>query len=180
MPTVAEQLRHAREQQSLSVYQVAEITKIKTDHIRALEAGEYDAFSAPVYIRGFVRTYARALRLDDKRVGADLEGELSKTAKFCEPPPLTNQPKGALDWVMLQLSKMNWRTAVGIAVVVLGLIIGGSLMKGCHGKASPPDSKAAQDPLRNLGPGLYQPSTKSPKSGEIIPLTPATNTAKGR
>src|SRR5258705_11311017 len=39
MATVAEQLRRAREAQNLNVYQVAEITKIKTDHIRALESG---------------------------------------------------------------------------------------------------------------------------------------------
>ena len=37
MSTVSEQLRLAREQQQLDVYQVAEITKIKTDHVRALE-----------------------------------------------------------------------------------------------------------------------------------------------
>jgi hypothetical protein len=36
MPTVGEQFRHAREAQHLDVYQMAEITKIKTDHIRAL------------------------------------------------------------------------------------------------------------------------------------------------
>ena len=37
MVTVSEQLRRAREAQELDIYQVAEITKIKTDHIRALE-----------------------------------------------------------------------------------------------------------------------------------------------
>jgi len=57
MATVGEQLRLAREAQNLNVYQVAEITKIKTDHIRALESGTYDMFSAPVYIRGFIRSY---------------------------------------------------------------------------------------------------------------------------
>ena len=51
MATVADQLRRAREAQQLNIYQVAEITKIKTDHIRALESGNYDTFSAPVYIR---------------------------------------------------------------------------------------------------------------------------------
>ena len=56
MSTVAEQLREAREAQNLTVYQVAEITKIRTDHIRALDEGNYDVFSAPVYIRGSVRS----------------------------------------------------------------------------------------------------------------------------
>src|SRR3989442_410993 len=39
MSTVAEQMRRAREEQSLTVHQVSDITKIKTDHIRALEDG---------------------------------------------------------------------------------------------------------------------------------------------
>jgi len=173
MPTVAEQLRHAREQQNLSVYQVAEITKIKTEHIRALEAGQYETFSAPVYIRGFVRTYARALRVDEMRLVADLESELGNNAKFREPPPLTNEPRGALDYIMLQLSKMNWRLGVGLAVVVLGLFLGGSVLRHCHGKTP-------QDPLKNLGPGLYQPAPKSSPAGEVLPLPPATNAPKGR
>src|SRR5918992_367899 len=102
MPTVAELLRHAREEQKLNIYQVAEITKIKTDHIRALEAGQYDAFSAPVYIRGFVRTYAKALKLDVTTVSTALDAELARTEKFREPPPLMDKPSGALDFLMLQ------------------------------------------------------------------------------
>ena len=72
MPTVAEQLRAGREASKLDIYQVAEITKIRTDHLRALEAGDYDQFAAPVYIRGFVRTYAGLLKLDVAKVMADL------------------------------------------------------------------------------------------------------------
>src|SRR5207245_1190575 len=64
MATVGEQLRRAREDQSLSVSQIADITKIKGDHIRALEQGDHDAFPAPVYVRGCVRTCATLLKLD--------------------------------------------------------------------------------------------------------------------
>src|SRR5207253_137981 len=45
MSTVAEQLRLAREARNLTVHQVADITKIRTDHIRALEEGNFDMFS---------------------------------------------------------------------------------------------------------------------------------------
>ncbi len=44
MPTVAEQLKQAREAQGLKIHEVAEATKIRGDHIRALEAGNYDIF----------------------------------------------------------------------------------------------------------------------------------------
>lgn len=161
MPSVAEQLRRAREQQNLNIYQAAEITKIKTDHIRALESGNWDMFSAPVYIRGFVRTYARALKLDEVAIAADLEAELGQTEKYCEPPPLTNHPKSTLDFVMLQLSKMNWRIFASLGVVLVVLAIGMALLRACH-------SLPETDHLKNLGPGLYQP--KSGSSGETLPL----------
>src|SRR5438045_1833832 len=123
MATVAEQLRRAREDQNLNIYQVAEITKIKTDHIRALESGTYDSFSAPVYIRGFVRTYAKALKLDVLQITGDLDAELSKTEKFSEPPPLMEKDKDALAFFTLQLSKLNWRVLVAGGAVVLFVIL---------------------------------------------------------
>src|SRR5438270_281588 len=126
MSTVAEQLHLAREAQSLTVHQVAEVTKIRTDHIRALEEGNFNVFSAPVYIRGFVRTYAALLKLDVPHVMASLDGELGKTEKFREPPPLTDQKRGILDFLTLQLSKLNWRIAIIflIAIATIGLLLG--------------------------------------------------------
>jgi cytoskeletal protein RodZ len=162
MSTVAEQLHLAREAKSLTVHQVAEVTKIRSDHIRALEEGNFDVFSAPVYIRGFVRTYATLLKLDVTRVMATLDAELGGTEKFREPPPLTDQPRGALDFITLQLSKVNLRTSVvfiAAAALIIGIIWGISSWR--HRKAA--------DPLSNLGPGVYQPA----QSGETIPLPPA-------
>src|SRR2546430_12112895 len=107
MSAVAEQLRQARESQKLSVQHVAEITKIRTDHLRALEEGNYDVFSAPVYIRGFVRNYATLVKLDTAEIMGELDAELSGTEKFAEPPPLSDHPRGFVDWLMLQLSKFD-------------------------------------------------------------------------
>src|ERR1019366_6155615 len=102
MSTVAEQLRQAREAQNLTEQRIVEITKIPTDHLRALEEGNYDMFSAPVYIRGFVRGYAKLLKLDVPQIMAALDTELAQTTKFAEPPPLTERPRGTVDFLMLQ------------------------------------------------------------------------------
>lgn len=160
MATVSEQLRLAREQQQLDIYQVAEITKIKTDHIRALESGTYDIFPAPVYIRGFTRTYATMLKLDVARLLADLDAELSRDERFRDHPPLTNSPRSPLDYIMLQLSQLNWRVALGILaaiVVIVGVVI-----------AVRSRSQPGVDPLKDLGPGVYQP--KPEKRGDTLPL----------
>lgn len=78
MPTVAEQLRTAREARKLTVHEIADTTKIRTDHIRALEAGDYNVFTAPVYIRGFVRCYATLLRLNVPQVMVALAARASR------------------------------------------------------------------------------------------------------
>jgi cytoskeletal protein RodZ len=161
MTTVAEQLQRTREAQKLSINQVAEFTKIRTDHIRALEEGNFNVFAAPVYIRGFVRTYAVLLKLDVADVMASLDKELGQTDKFREPPPLTDQKRGIVDFLTLQLSKVNWRVAtvvLAVVVVVMVLYFIVSLVRHHH----------STDPLSNLGPGTYQPSS----SGETVPLPP--------
>src|SRR5215471_1946532 len=112
MPTVPEQLRQARQAQNLTVHQVAEITKIRTDHIRALEEGNYSVFSAPVYIRGFVRTYAGIVKLDVPQIMAALDAELGQNKKFREEPPISGPPRSLTDFFMLQLSKLDWRKSL--------------------------------------------------------------------
>ena len=164
MPTVAEQLRAAREAHGLTVYQVAEITKIRTDHIRALEEGNYNIFAAPVYIRGFVRTCSGVLKLDLPEVMAALDEELGQTEKFHEPPPLGDEPRGFVDILMLQLSKVNWRVALpslGVALLLLVAVLGYRAWRNHQSK----------DPLADLGPGLYQPKHKQP--GDTLALPPA-------
>lgn len=149
MATVAEQLRRAREAQNLDIYQIAEITKIKTDHIRALESGDYDGFAAPVYIRGFVRTYARILKLDAASVGEVLNEELGQTERFRDPPPLVPQSGGTIDFLMLQLTRLNWRVVVALLAVGVMVILGLAGLNKWR-------NRATIDPLKDMNQGLYQ------------------------
>jgi cytoskeletal protein RodZ len=160
MATVSEQLRRAREQQQLDIYQVAESTKIKTDHIRALESGTFDIFPAPVYIRGFIRTYATMLKLDVPKLLGELDGELSQSEKFREPPPLTDRPRSLLDFTMLQLSRLNWRIAFGAFAILVFLILAVAVIRS---RSSRPN-----ETLKDLSPGIHQP--KPEKSGEKLPV----------
>ena len=100
MPTVAEQLRAAREAKKLTVQQVADATKIRTDHVRALDDGNFSVFSAPIYIRGSVKNYATLLKLDVPQIMDVLAAELKGTEKFSEPPPLVEESAKPLDHAM--------------------------------------------------------------------------------
>lgn len=164
MTSVAQQLQQTREAQSLSIHQVAEVTKIRTDHIRAIEDGNFDVFAAPVYIRGFVRTYAAMLKLDVSDIMSALDRELGQTEKFREAPALVEHKKGVVDFLTLQLSKLNWR----IAAVLGGVAVFVGLIWLCISLVLHLLHRHRADPLSNLGPGTYQPST----SGETVPLPP--------
>ena len=159
MSTVAEQLRVAREARKLTIPQVAQVTKIRTDHIRALEEGNFNLFSAPIYIRGSVKNYATLLKLDVPQIMAALNAELGQTEKFSEPPPLTEASNTPLDWLMFLLSKLNWRFGVvGAAVLGIALVVFFASFAWRHHKRS--------DPLAGLQPAVYQ----SANSGQTLPL----------
>ena len=161
MSTVAEQLRKGREAQNLTVQQLAEITKIRSDHIRALEEGNFDVFSAPVYIRGFVRTCSTLLKLDVPQVMASLDEELSEHKKFSEPPPFTDTQRGPLYFITLILSKVDWRKGVVVlgAIILIGIVAVAILIWRHH---------VTTDPLSRLKPGMYHSTNTS--GGETLPL----------
>src|SRR5436190_3187207 len=123
MSIVAQELRKARETQKLTLSQAAEITKIRSDHLEALEESRFEVFPAAVYVRGSVRTYATLLKLDVPAIMASLDTELSQKKGFSQAIPAPGS-RGILDFIMLQLSKLNWKTSLvivgaGLAVLVL-------------------------------------------------------------
>jgi cytoskeletal protein RodZ len=160
MATVAEQLRQAREKAGLTLQQVADATKMRADRVRAVEAGDYDAFTAQVYLKGFVRTYARLVHADERAVMDALEGELARTERLSEPPRLTGGHKGALDTVMLQLSRINWRFALPVLAVAFVVVTATWIYRSV-------EQARARDPLGGVPPGVYQPVAPA---GDTLPL----------
>ena len=78
MALVGEQLRRAREALDYSIPDVVGMTNLMTDQVLALEEGDWMAFAAPVYVRGFVRSYAGVLKLDAETLLADLDEEMGQ------------------------------------------------------------------------------------------------------
>ena len=64
MMTLGETLRTTRENLGLSVSDVASQIKLSERQIRALEADDYAHLPNIAFVRGFVRSYAKMLRLD--------------------------------------------------------------------------------------------------------------------
>jgi len=135
------------------------MTKIRADHLEALENGDFSGFSAPIYIRGSVKNYAARLKLDVPKILAALDIELKATEKFSEPPPFTDETKKPLDRVMFLLAKLNLKViSAVVAIVGIVVIIAVVIAVLKHNKKT--------DPLANLPPAVYQPAS----SGDTLPL----------
>ena len=144
----------------LSVHQVAEATKLKTDQIRALEEANYDYFTAAIYLRGSVRTYANLLKLDTSAVLTQLESELGSTKKFSADLPAPQRRRTGLDALMLVLSRLNW--GVAAAILAIGVIaLAGNISYRAW------KNRKMADPLKALSSGMYQPAEPA---GEVLPL----------
>lgn len=78
-------LQAAREARQLSVPEVADQLKLSSAVVTALEANDWDRLPAQVFVRGYVRAYARLMGLDDEELldsergatGGEVRGELS-------------------------------------------------------------------------------------------------------
>jgi cytoskeletal protein RodZ len=71
-------LEEARNRKGISIREVSESTKIRGDYLSAFEANNFDIDLPEVYLRGFVRLYARFLELDQDSILADLAIELGE------------------------------------------------------------------------------------------------------
>ena len=72
-------LREERERQNLSIQEVAAATKINAKVIEALEIGDLGQLPPKAFLRGFVQSYARFLKLDSRMVLDVFHRDLGQT-----------------------------------------------------------------------------------------------------
>src|ERR1700709_1217631 len=58
-------LRAGRAQRGMSLEDVAKVTKIQGRILERLDAGRFDGLPAEVFVRGFLRSFARCVGLDE-------------------------------------------------------------------------------------------------------------------
>jgi cytoskeleton protein RodZ len=78
-------LRTQREARGVSIQAIAETSKISLRYLEAMEGDRFDVLPAPVFVRGFLREYARVVGLDaDEVVNFYLLAQPSTTERAVE------------------------------------------------------------------------------------------------
>ncbi|GGE70476.1 transcriptional regulator [Streptosporangium jomthongense] len=74
--SVGQQLKQARERHGLSISQIANAQHLRNGIIQAIENGDYGQIDSELFLKGYVRAYAKQVGLDGDAIIADLNREL--------------------------------------------------------------------------------------------------------
>jgi cytoskeletal protein RodZ len=92
MESLGRFLKKERELRQISVAEVAQTTRIPARIIEQLESDELDALPADVFVRGYLRAYARAVSLDDGDVLSRYQSKPEPEAPAPLPAVYTPEP----------------------------------------------------------------------------------------
>jgi transcriptional regulator with XRE-family HTH domain len=100
MASLGQALREEREARNISIEEIASATKIGSRYLEALEKDRFDLMPGGFFIKGIIRTYARAIGLDEDEVlarykAAGLIGEAAdKRHSYMRPAAEPSQESG--------------------------------------------------------------------------------------
>lgn len=90
--SVGAQLRHARAERKWSLADVAGHTKIQPWVLEALEADRLQTLMSPIYVKGFLTSYAKFLHLAPEPLIAQLSWPQPAVEQTTVPPPTRSLP----------------------------------------------------------------------------------------
>ncbi len=112
-------LSTARAAHGLSLGDVARQLKLSVRQVEALERDDYDAFASHVFVRGFLRNYAKLLRIDlDSQIA-----QLGADEAAATPSPEADAAQAAHARLARRTRRLRWiLAAVAAALIALALL----------------------------------------------------------
>jgi len=106
-------LKNEREKKGLSQEQIVDVIRLRKHYVEALESENWDMLPPPVFVRGFIRSYAQLLGLNEKEAL-----ELYETAT-----PATSSPPKPLVKPAKTKGKRSYLLVLLLVVVGAGLYV---------------------------------------------------------
>jgi cytoskeleton protein RodZ len=109
-------LAEARAARNLTVAEVAQQLKLSATQVEALEADAYEHLPGPVFVRGFVRNYARLLELDADALVSRVELPHVPSSASAAIPLSRNIP-------FPEQGRTNWMPYAAALTLVIGAVV---------------------------------------------------------
>jgi cytoskeletal protein RodZ len=160
--TIGAYLRAVRRRRRISIERAAEDTKIRAAFLMRMESDEFD-FLAPAYVRGFLRSYARYLRVDPEPLVEDFENRYGGgRVESSQLVAIQRREKA----VPRQRRRLNSWAVAGAAASVILVILAIVGVVSTPDRAEPPESALSV-------------ATPTPGPGESAAPSPSASAAAG-
>lgn len=98
MPTLGEELRHKREQQGVTLADIADATRIGTRFLKAIETDNFSTLPGGIFTRSFIRAYAKHVHMnEDEAIALYLEQVAEPNVDLQEPQTATINRSGSIE-----------------------------------------------------------------------------------
>lgn len=119
--SLGEKLRNAREARGISIREIADQTRISARYLEAIEENNYKPLPGGVFNKGFIKSYAKYVGVDEKEALEDYN-KLVVTQGFREEENEVSYRKPEIHTG--DVGGSQWLTILG-AIVILGLLTAG-------------------------------------------------------
>ena len=131
MQSPGEILREERQERGLLLEDISAVTRIPVETLEALEDNRFDKIPAPVFVKGFLRNYARELGIDEGQILAAYNPEekqalstLPKTENSIDNSTLPNtRIRSKRISIGQTKSKRNYKFNMSYALVILVILL---------------------------------------------------------
>jgi len=114
-PAPGGRLAEARQAQNMAPADIARQLKLSLWQVEALEAGRYQQLPGPIFVRGFIRNYARLVKLDPDELLRAAGDSLPQSAPRSETPPSQDIPFPAE-------RRPRWPILASAAAILVGVL----------------------------------------------------------
>ena len=169
---VGSTLRRARTRKGLTLEQLARATKISVSALDALETNDLDRLPATIYLRGFLRAYAREVGLDPQETVEDYL-EQFEPPRFAAAAPagevdqrLTLDPAAPDTGKRRGLFSQPWPVfALGAAVAVVAI---GSYFVASRNNPDAAGTEDAGEPTPSVAAPEPPPSSDAARAANVV------------
>lgn len=117
-------LKRAREEKSLSLDDIQELTKIRKRYLQAIESGDYSVLPGTFYVRAFVKNYSETVGLEPDEVLRLYQHEIpaAQVEQAVEPIP-ARKPRRVKSQTSERFGKIGFNLVMWLFLVVIVAVV---------------------------------------------------------
>jgi cytoskeleton protein RodZ len=161
------QLRSARENQAYSVAEVAERLFLSSSQVNAIEQGNYDYLPAEVFVKGYLRSYAKLLQLDPALILAQYQPPVAELPEHTEVETEPAPRKGLLERLPDLPGVLVWSAMAALAALLIATVIYFSASSATEDEAAPALPQPAGEQSGHDDPATASPFAALGSAAEV-------------